>query len=930
LIKKPYRLNRISIKTVILAISVAISIAVLFFVAIISYNKVIDTIMTNMESIYQSEAYQIDHIFETNMTEMQNITRSISENKDIIEQISRYNDEDASTWDKIQAHNSICNMLMYYKLYNSNIDSIFILTDDAVFSKGDSYLMETKFKDITSDNELYTKLKNAAEPYIFEPNQEIKDGSVLENVFKNKNIFLRRITFGELISDNGKICGGVFVVTKDGWMNDQAKSKSDFAILGSNNNVIFNGTKLNDSRLMQLASDYMSLSQSPTMNYDKKHSGMLIQTTFTNWNILYIGNMDEIETRLGKVRNQMIFIVMLCIILLIPLSKFYLDKIFGTFNKLADKSKRYRNDENYSEFKIKLESKNRITLREKITYYFLSIIFIPVLIFMITYYFASFRIIRNVIEESINNNFKHITYNIETMLSSEERLIRSIIIDQQSIGNNRGAFSTSVLTAIEDKLHMGQNFYYISIYGKDKKLLARNYVDSKDILEEEIIFDNIDKTSGELLWALPSRDSYKRWIVNAFVKILNVSVSDKQLTTLGYAKIGLEEACFDQIYGNLEDEYTDIIIVNTGNQVISNKNKNLIGSLYPVNVGTGNSTITINGNKYLIIKNAISGTPLFLMGVFNSQKLNAGGMGIIYFDLYIAFTLLLIIIILSYYISFILIKPLSEFNFLLKSFTPENLKPVFPQGYYISEVEELGKTFNDMVERIENLIDEVYIAKIQKNKLEQEKKELEQVVLQAQINPHFLCNTLENIKWMMELDEYDKESPLRMINALNNIFKYGICKTESLIDIGQEIMYTKAYIELIDSRYHKDVSFYWFIDNGILQYKVLKLTIQPLVENSIFHGLKEGTKQLINVEIHCFVKNDEIHFVIKDDGEGMGEEKMVEVKMKMNNESASKNIGLNNVNRRIKLFFGEQYGISMESKCGEGTAVEVVIPKITQ
>ena len=149
---------------------------------------------------------------------------------------------------------------------------------------------------------------------------------------------------------------------------------------------------------------------------------------------------------------------------------------------------------------------------------------------------------------------------------------------------------------------------------------------------------------------------------------------------------------------------------------------------------------------------------------------------------------------------------------------------------------------------------------------------------------------------------------------------------ESLISVGQEIEYVKSYVKILDYRYNNKINFIWNIDSCVLEYKTIKLMLQPVIENSIFHGIvpknSEGT-----INISCALKSDSINFSIEDDGIGFSNIQLIEVRRKLEDRN-SMNIGLNNVYARGKIYFGQKFDLRISSIEGHGTIVAIDIPKV--
>ncbi|MDD6236542.1 MAG: sensor histidine kinase [Clostridiales bacterium] len=209
---------------------------------------------------------------------------------------------------------------------------------------------------------------------------------------------------------------------------------------------------------------------------------------------------------------------------------------------------------------------------------------------------------------------------------------------------------------------------------------------------------------------------------------------------------------------------------------------------------------------------------------------------------------------------------------------------------------------------------------------QEQKRKSELKALQAQINPHFLYNTLDSIIWMAEAGNTDEV--VEMTSALANLFRTSISKGDEIIPIQVEIDNITSYLTIQKMRYQDKLTYHIDVDDNIKKYKILKVVLQPLVENAILHGVKSKTTNGL-IEIGAFETEDAVVFTVTDHGEGMTEEQLKNIfAPKKNTVSRGSGIGVNNVNERIKLYFGEQYGLQFFSRYGEGTTVHVVIPKV--
>lgn len=229
------------------------------------------------------------------------------------------------------------------------------------------------------------------------------------------------------------------------------------------------------------------------------------------------------------------------------------------------------------------------------------------------------------------------------------------------------------------------------------------------------------------------------------------------------------------------------------------------------------------------------------------------------------------------------------------------------------EIEQLNEGIRKMAGRIEKLL-----INVKEEEKLQHKTQLQ--LLQAQVNPHFLYNTLDTIIWLVESDK--NEQAIKMLGSLSVFFRTALSKGNDIIRLEDEVAHTRSYLEIQQSRYRDIMDYEINLPDDMKEIMVPKLMIQPLAENALYHGVKEKrgkSKIIINCEK---IKDDEVLITVKDNGIGMTPERLEEIKKSVDGLS-KEGFGLNAVNDRIKLYFGDEYGISIESEYGEGTTVKV-------
>lgn len=235
-----------------------------------------------------------------------------------------------------------------------------------------------------------------------------------------------------------------------------------------------------------------------------------------------------------------------------------------------------------------------------------------------------------------------------------------------------------------------------------------------------------------------------------------------------------------------------------------------------------------------------------------------------------------------------------------------------------NEIGHLSNRFNRMTTEIKELV-------IQNMKEQELKRKSELQVLQAQVNPHFLYNTLDSIIWMAETGK--SKEVILMTASLAKLFRLSISKGQEFISIFNEIEHIKNYLTIQKMRYKSKLDFEINVDKSILPCKVIKIILQPLVENAIYHGIRNNAGKG-HIQITGIRKENRILLQVIDNGIGMSPEEIHNIYQKDRTSVQGSGIGVQNVNQRIKLHFGEPYGLHFESELGKGTTVNIWLPVI--
>ena len=285
----------------------------------------------------------------------------------------------------------------------------------------------------------------------------------------------------------------------------------------------------------------------------------------------------------------------------------------------------------------------------------------------------------------------------------------------------------------------------------------------------------------------------------------------------------------------------------------------------------------------------------------------------------IAFALILILFLfLSYYIPLSITSPIRR----LTQVTDQVAKGDLTVRSDVTggvEAQVLSDSLNTMIDKINELLEQVKTEQIRLRKAEFE-------LLQSQINPHFLYNTLDAIVWLAEAGEQKKV--VSMVGSLSDFFRISLNQGQDILDVKEELQHVRSYLEIQQMRYQDILQYEICVPEELNHCQIPKITLQPLVENALYHGIKNKRgKGMIRIEGE--LDGEDCILLITDNGKGMTPERLEQVRKGIRNRKARETdiYGLYNVNERIRLNFGENYGITITSTYGEGTCVTVRLPQ---
>ena len=434
--------------------------------------------------------------------------------------------------------------------------------------------------------------------------------------------------------------------------------------------------------------------------------------------------------------------------------------------------------------------------------------------------------------------------------------------------------------------------------------------------------ENIHFTLPHVQKMFEKGDNSYKWVISMSraVEITVGGSTEQAVLLIEMAYQGLEEVLDEVTLGNggyiyLMDSNGDIIWHPKFELIASGrvKENNLVAAGYD----DGSREEIFNGTRQTVVTKTVGYTGWKLVGVIKGTGISLNMLKTRLFIVFVILLIIFIVILINSYISFRVTNPIRELEKSVKALEEGNLDAdIYMGGSY--EVQHLGKSVQDMKFRIKGLMQDIVNE-------HEEKRKSEFDSLQAQINPHFLYNTLDIIVWQIENEK--QSEAVHTVTALARFFRLSLGKGKNIVTVKDEIEHVKNYLMIQHMRFKNKFDYEFDIAEDVLELPSLKLMLQPLVENAIYHGMEfmDGDGMIM---VKAWRKEDELYLSVADNGLGMTEDK---VEMILTGESTSGNgrgsgIGVKNVNERIKLYFGEAYGLTIDSEPDEGTTVIIHLP----
>lgn len=583
------------------------------------------------------------------------------------------------------------------------------------------------------------------------------------------------------------------------------------------------------------------------------------------------------------------------------------------------------------------------SLKTRLILYFTAATILLSIAINIFYYISTEETLKRNMIDNAGSNISYITDNIEKQLSLAgefsdwifmNRTLESVSLKRyNTVDSPYDGDIRRVLDVLNDQVmssSIGNNISSLLIVmdnGVDLRAGSDASMIDKDTVKTSQWFVKGMATNGKILWDTIVENPARFKTEDYILPIVRPVISNVYNNAIGWSFIGFKAGLISDVYKKFNPGNGDTIyVIDSKGVCISHQDSKNIGNSFVKNAyiqnildrGKGYFDTKINNRNKLVVFNKFRMTDWIIVEELSYDVLDRQSMVLFNSTLLVIFISIMISFALTVYLSSNLTNPLRKIQKQMRNISKGN----FERDTSIEstdEIGELGKGINEMAANIKALLDF-------KLKEEEDRRRLELKLLQSQVNPHFLYNTLNSIKWMATVQK--AEGIGNMVSALGRLLKNIAKGTSDRITIKEELDLLEDYVFIQNVRYGGRIKFEKEIESQeLLQCRIVKFTLQPIVENAIFHGI-EPKKDAGRIKIELSRKKGNILISVKDDGVGISED---QIKSLFSNEEKDKSRGLSgmgvkNVDDRLKLSYGKGYGLDILSEVGEFTVVNIRIP----
>ena len=571
---------------------------------------------------------------------------------------------------------------------------------------------------------------------------------------------------------------------------------------------------------------------------------------------------------------------------------------------------------------------------------FVGLVLLPSCLMVYGYYLKSSDIIEKEVTDSILQTLKETEINVENTLDYAESISESVFVNKEVMDfvgdeNNTDiplqALETDDLRTLFASEIRSNGALKIRMFVSNAKIAASesvNFFPVSDVAGKDW-YPKVVSRKGGLYWTgVYSQDYIESGSENIISCARVLKHTFNYNDNNGILLVDVKESAVYAILSGISLRKGErLYLVDEDGVVISCQDKSQLGKpaadrqevAFLQSGGSGVTNLTKNGRKVTVIYQTISNTRWKLMDEVDRDEIVRTNL--VFNNIYIFVIIITTFIFFAFGIFLMVVQIMNRLNRKIQKLESDIEK----EGVDILDDSAGMRTNGDsikletyiygMIRKVKDLMEETYQSKIRE-------REAQLAALQAQINPHFLYNTLDTINWMAVRIHAQDISV--MIDSLAKYFRLSLSKGKTVVSIGDELELVRVYLTIQNVRFQGAIQFQIHVEEGVEKESILKLTIQPIVENAVLHGIQKKTGRSGSIRVDAVRRGDDICLSVTDDGVGMSPEICENI---LSNAPQKKegHYGLYNVNERLRLYYGKEYGITLHSEPQRGTRVDVRI-----
>ncbi|TLS49096.1 sensor histidine kinase [Paenibacillus antri] len=582
-------------------------------------------------------------------------------------------------------------------------------------------------------------------------------------------------------------------------------------------------------------------------------------------------------------------------------------------------------------------NKGRIGLRTKLMCSYLALIVLATALIGYFSYLNATRIVEEQIGETYKQALRQAAINITYRLEEIENVSEQILMNPQLqaiLKRERSGYGDTptvemladfrVLMDIIRNLENNRNLFRIRLYVSGDSLYSneQNNIFRMEDLDPEWK-RQVSESGGRLLWRSTYEQEYLPWnrykVVSLYRNVIDWSDLNSALAVVA---IDMKEEVFNDVFEQVNfSENGALFVYNDDKRITSVTSSagavfdesDVMREIRQAERSADMPIVRYKGTDYFTIFQQVEYAGWEIAALVPVHEIRAKSYVIGEYTGYVGILVVLLATVPAVLLSNRLTQGLRTLVHHMQEFKKGNYGgPIRVTGN--DEISGLQAQYNSMILRISELVDTVYEMGLRK-------QAAELAALESQIKPHFLYNTLDTMKWMAV--KIKAEPIVTLVDSLSKFFRLGLNRGQELTSVAKELQHVQAFMNIQDIRYAGKLRCYFEVDSGLLSCRMTKLILQPIVENAVLHGIQQKEDASGTIRIRIFPDRDHLVFDVIDDGVGISRAQAD----RLLQDDRGRGYGLRNVNQRIRLYYGESYGLECHSKPAAGTVIRIRLPK---